>query len=245
MKTTSPGAVPGPLILLGGMGLQPGFAPAWKDIVARLPGPILKMIILPVTQGDHQPAIGQRARLVQETFSCLGMATQIVGGYPLPGFPQVATLFKETDCLFLMAGESPVPLANTLSQWHSAGMAMIATAGMATLLGDHTLAPTKPYPPMLETLAFELQPGAGILSGAAVLPYFDRFPGGLLDKLETLYPPETMLIGIDEKAAMVSGTAGWHVAGFGSVTILIHNQVAHIAKAGSDIPGQILPPFWR
>lgn len=233
----------GPLILLGGMGLQPEFAPVWKEILAPPSGSAARMIILPLAPAEHKPAVEQRARLADEYFSGLSMATQILWGHESPTLSDAATLLEESRCVYVMAGEGIMPLWPTLWQWHRKGIVVIAAAGTAITLGEHAFAPMKPYPPVLETLEFEPRPGAGILPNTAILPYFARFPGGLQDKLVRLFPPEAILIGIDEQAALVSGVDGWRVAGLGSVTILSHNQAALVAAAGTDIATYHLPPY--
>lgn len=232
----------GPLILLGGMGFQPGLVPVWKEIVAapaRLTRPAARTLILPLLPPVHKPAVEQRVRLAEELFSSLEIVTQTLWEHSqYPSTPSEATsLF---DSVFVVAAEPLTTVPDILWQWNRAGLAIIATAGVAAALGEHAFTPIKPCPPTLETLEFELRPGAGILPGAAVLPYFDRFPDGLLGKLAQLFPPETTLIGIDEQAALVAGVDGWHVAGLGCVSILSHNQVVLAAEAGASIPGRLL-----
>lgn len=235
MKTTSPG----PLILLGGMGLQPEIAPAWKELLEPLSGSAARMAVVPMTSTAHRPILEQRISLAEEIFSSLGMTTQTIQGH----HQHIPTL-SEADCVFVMADANLAASSyDTIHQLHSAGMAMIATASVAAALGEHTFAPVKPYPAMIETLDFELLPGAGMLPGVAILPYFGRFPNGLLSKLDTLFPPETTLIGIDEQAMLVSGIDGWHVAGFGSVTILRHNEVTLVSEAGTNIPNSLPAPY--
>lgn len=237
MKTTSSG----PLIMLGGMGLQPDLAPAWKELLEPLSGSAARMAIVPMTPAAHRPILEQRISLAEKIFSSLGMTTQTVQGHNR----HLPTL-SEADCVFVMANANlAASFYDTIHHLHSAGMAMIATASVAAALGEHTFAPVKPYPAMIEALDFDLLPGAGMLPGAAILPYFDRFPNGLLSKLETLFPPETPLIGIDEQAMLVSGIDGWHVAGFGSVTILGHNEVTLVSETGTDIPNQLLMSLRR
>lgn len=256
MKAASPETAPGPLILLGGMGLQPGFVPAWREILAPLSGPMPRLIILPVAQSERKPAFEQRVRWAEELFSSMGVTTQAIE--MSAHHPPTFTLSGKTDCVLAMADESLISslssretqphqhaglqLWDALWEQHRTGTAVIAVANVTAVLGEHTFAPIKPFPPMLDMLEFVLQPGARRLPGTAILPYFDRLPHGLLDKLKQLLPSEITLIGIDEQAALISGIDGWHVAGVGSVTILIHNQVAHVARAGTHIPDQLLSP---
>jgi hypothetical protein len=113
------------------------------------------------------------------------------------------------------------------------------------MLGEHTFAPLKPYPPVLDNLDFERLPGANLLPNATILPYFNHLPDQLPRKLAALFPPETTLVGIDERAALISDRAGWRAAGLGSVTILRHNQVVFVAQAEASIPNEVLLPYQR
>jgi hypothetical protein len=230
-----------PLILLGGMGLQPSFKPFWKEILGPPSGSKARIhVVLPVAE-QNKPPIEQRARLAEEMFTSLEMAVQVLR-YP-PTLPDAPGPGARTDWVFVLVAADPLLLPDTLWQWHKKGLAMILSATVAVAIGEHTFTAVRPYPSTLEALDFSLQAGAGMLPGAAILPYFDRFPPGLLDKLQSLLRPGTTLVGIGEQAALVSGTDSWHVGGLGSVTILSDNQAAYVAQPGESVPDNLLPLY--
>lgn len=256
MKATSMDSTPGPLVLLGGMGLQPEFTPALKEILARVAGPEARIIILLLAQTEQNRLLEQRVNLAEGTFSSLGIPTLAIGIHTqqAPSLSAAVSAVGEADCIFVLADRSftcfpgqarmdtnpGVCLWDVMWERYKAGMAVMATAGVAAMLGQHAFVPTKPYPPAPESLGYDLIPGAGVLPGAAILPYFNHFPSGLLSRLEKLFPIEATLIGIDEQTALVSGVDGWYVAGFGRVSILIHNQVGHVAESGQHVPNHLV-----
>ncbi|MBN1429677.1 MAG: hypothetical protein JXB07_15005 [Anaerolineae bacterium] len=242
MDLFAPKTTIGPLIVLGGMGLQPVSAPLWRELLTLLPRTAAGIIIFSLAAEPHKASYEQRIKQAEEMFCRLDIATQTIRAHPLANQEQ-PPLLQPSDGIFLI-GDEPRALS-TISQsaiWqqYKAGAAVIATASMAAALGEHTFAPIKPYPPTLIAQEFERLPGAGLLPGAAILPYFDRFPNGLLSRLEQLFPPGIALVGIDEQAALVADIDGCHVAGLGNVTILRHNEADLVAEAGTRIPDELL-----
>ncbi|MBN1311434.1 MAG: hypothetical protein JXB30_08445 [Anaerolineae bacterium] len=239
------------LMVLGSMGLEPVTEPLWKAIAVLLPSTPIMAIILSLAADQHKPAGRQRVKQAEEMFNRLGFVTQIIRSAGLDA-QKTPSLPQQADFVYTM-GDDPRTLSTyvqanapewkALRQRHETGTAIIAAANIAAMLGEHTFAPLKPYPPMLDDLEFEPLPGAGLLPGAAILPYFNRLPDQLPRKLAALFPPETTLIGIDEQAALISDRAGWRAAGLGSVTILRHNQIAFVAQAGASIPTEVLLPY--
>ncbi|HEY8836494.1 MAG TPA: Type 1 glutamine amidotransferase-like domain-containing protein [Dehalococcoidia bacterium] len=65
--------------------------------------------------------------------------------------------------------------------------------------------------------------GMGILAGMAVIPHFDRiehYRPGEVDAVRRSRIPGTLLLGIDERTALIHSVRGWQVQGAGSVSVM-------------------------
>ena len=85
--------------------------------------------------------------------------------------------------------------------------------------------------------------GLGVVPGLAVIPHFDqmeRLRPGSLEWFGSWQPPGTVLVGIEERTALVGDGDGWRVAGSGQVWV-IEGPGRRGASAGETVE---LPPPW-
>lgn len=122
--------------------------------------------------------------------------------------------------LIYMAGGNPVYLLEALQgsacwaamqeAWQNGAVLGGASAG-AMVLMEHL------YNPANSTV----RAGLGLLPGAAFIPHFNGFGRQWVDKLKAALP-EGLIIGVDEKLAIIGQDNDWQVYGRGWVTL--HRQ---------------------
>ena len=80
--------------------------------------------------------------------------------------------------------------------------------------------------------------GLGVVPGVAVIPHFDqmeRWRPGAVDWFQAWQPLGTVLVGIDERTALVQAQGRWHVEGLGSVWVITgEGRTPH--GPGSTVP---------
>jgi cyanophycinase-like exopeptidase len=77
-----------------------------------------------------------------------------------------------------------------------------------------------------------------VVPGFVVLPHFDqieRWSPGIVARRAGELGVGQVLVGIDEETALVSGDAGWRVAGRGQVWILAADGTATAHAAGTEV----------
>jgi cyanophycinase len=147
--------------------------------------------------------------------------------------PAIAALLRESRLIYLLGG-FPHYLGQTLlgsASWqaivaaHQAGAVVAGSSAGAMVLCQHYYSP--------ETK--EVAEGLGMLPNACVLPHHNTFGKGWAAWLATLLP-DSALLGIDERTAMLDdGAAGaWQVYGQGAVTVYRGGLTTTMYRSGEQ-----------
>lgn len=136
--------------------------------------------------------------------------------------PATAQALGEAD-LMMVAGARPGVLLDLLwgsRAWeaarlaHQRGAGLIACRGGAMALGDRCLEVRRRVGwPVRWERAF------GLVHGAAIAPRYDRLPEPLMAFLMLQAPADVVVLGIDQRAALVGREGVWQVRGEGRVTV--------------------------
>jgi len=137
--------------------------------------------------------------------------------------PAVVAALRESRLIYLLGG-FPHYLGQTLlssASWqaivaaHQAGAVVAGSSAGAMVLCQHYYNPEPS----------QVIEGLGMLPSACVLPHHNTFGKGWATHLATLLP-NSVLLGIDERTAMLDDGAGgtWRVYGQGAVTLYWHGQ---------------------
>jgi cyanophycinase len=138
--------------------------------------------------------------------------------------------------LFYLLGGFPHYLGQTLrgsASWHAiaaaqhAGAIVAGSSAGAMVLCQHYYNPE----------SSQVLEGLGMLPNACVLPHHNTFGKGWAARLAALLP-ESVLLGIDERTAMLDDGEGgaWRVYGQGAVTLYQHGQViVHTSGAAFEL----------
>jgi len=135
----------------------------------------------------------------------------------------IVAALQESRLIYLLGG-FPHYLGQTLLEsagWlaiveaHQAGAVVAGSSAGAMVLCQHYYNPD----------SSQVAQGLGMLSSACVLPHHNTFGKGWATRLAALLP-ESVLLGIDERTAMMDDGDGgaWRVYGQGSVTLYRHGQ---------------------
>lgn len=233
------------LALLGGEGLRSQSAPLWQAMVEMSSVTHPEIAVIPVALSTLP--LSQFERRTQITCKQLGE------------FGFATTLFSpdadsqplnSTGLVYLPGGDqrAVVQSLQNSALWSeiisptSHVKALIASGGSAVAFGDRIFAPTKPYPAALDDLEFEISPGLGLLPNIVILPYFSWLQDAVITKIRDL-APTSVLLGIDDQAALISDPHGWHVMGLGIIAIYRPNQATAYFDPGAQIPPDILTPY--
>lgn len=136
--------------------------------------------------------------------------------------PASAQAVGEAD-LVMLSGAEPVPLLDALwgsRTWeavrlaHERGAALVACRGGAMALGDRCLE-------IRRGLGWPIrwERALGVVRGAAIAPRYDRLPEPLMAFVMLQAPSDVIVLGIDERAALVGRDGAWQVRGEGRVTL--------------------------
>ena len=137
--------------------------------------------------------------------------------------PAVAAALRESRMIYLLGG-FPLYLGQTLigsASWramlaaYQAGAVVAGSSAGAMVLCQHYYNPE----------ASQVLEGLGMLPNACVLPHHNTFGKGWAARLAALLP-DSVLLGIDERTAMLDDAAGsaWRVYGQGAVTLYRQGQ---------------------
>jgi cyanophycinase len=230
---------PGPLALVGGKELQHGNEPQDEVLVsAAAAGPAF---VVATAAARHDPAAA--VRNAQRWFGGLGLDVE-----ELPvtrrtdaKSKRIADLARGGRFFYLVGGDPGVvpsvlagtPVWDAIVEAWLHGAALGASSAGAMALGEWTLLRgggpdhgRRRYVPAL-----------GLVPHTAVLPHFNAFGRRWVDDaLATAPGPETVLIGLDERAAAVWSAGTWRAMGAGAVTVLAEGA-RHRYTAGDSVSG--------
>jgi hypothetical protein len=169
------------LALFGGEGLRPESGPLWRALLARVGDAERRALVLQATGGHHPVGTRERrAGLITESLERLGIS---VGLLTLTGAPPDPEAISPAPILYLTGDPSGLsdclygsPLWESIRSGIHRPRLLIASGGAAASLGDYTFTPVKPYPAVIESLAFAMLPGLGLLRGLILLPYYVWLP---------------------------------------------------------------------
>ena len=125
--------------------------------------------------------------------------------------------------LIMVSGARPGALLDVLwgsRAWeaarlaHERGAALVACRAGAMILGDRCLEVRRRLGwPIRWERAF------GLVRGAVIAPRYDRMPEPLMAFFMLQAPSDVVVLGIDERAALVGRNGAWQVRGDGRVTV--------------------------
>src|SRR5215213_4574916 len=149
--------------------------------------------------------------------------------------PSIVSALRESRLIYLLGG-FPHYLGQTLLGSASQQAIMAAQASGAVVAGSSAGAMVlcqHYYNPE----ANQLSEGLAMLPNTCVLPHHNTFGKGWAARLAALLP-ESVLLGIDERTAMLNDGDGgaWRVYGQGAVTLYRHGQATvHASGAGFEL----------
>jgi cyanophycinase-like exopeptidase len=161
---------------------------------------------------------------VTHHFEALGAEVEplVVAGRGDADDAATAQALGEAD-LIMVSGHRPTVLLDLLwgsRAWEAArlayerGAGIIACRGGAMALGDRCLEVRRRVGwPVRWERAF------GLVRGAAIAPRYDRVPEPLMAFFMLQAPSDVVVLGIDQRAALVGRDGAWQVRGDGRVTV--------------------------
>lgn len=210
----------GHILLAGGAEFGGRMAEADRRAIELAGGPDARLSIIPAAAApdhNHQRAGGNGTRW----FASLG-ATQ-AAALPLTDRasatdPAVCAALEASRLIYLLGGFTHY-LGQTLQGSPAWQAALAAYAGGAVLAGSSAGAMVlceHYYDPQRN----QIERGLGLVPNACVLPHHNTFGKGWAARLSALLPG-ALLLGIDERTAMIDDAPGgaWRVYGQGAVTI--------------------------
>jgi cyanophycinase len=230
---------PGPLALVGGEELQHGNEPQDEVLVsAAAAGPAF---VVATAAARHDPAAA--VRNAQRWFGGLGLEVEElpVTRRTEAQSKRIADLARVGRFFYLVGGDPGVvpsvltgtPVWDAIVEAWLRGAALGASSAGAMALGEWTL--VRGRGPARGRRRYA--PALGLVPHTAVLPHFNTFGHRWVDgALETAPGPETVLIGLDERAAVVWSAGAWRAMGAGAVTVLA-DGTHHRYAAGDSVSG--------
>jgi cyanophycinase len=157
--------------------------------------------------------------------------------------PDLAGQVEGAGLIYLSGGD-PGYLAATLAgtrvfdailaAWR-AGAALAGCSAGACALTDVTF---DAHPPLIR------RPGLAVVPGLVVLPHFDGIDEwwpGIVDRWTEELEPGQVLVGIDERTALVGGPCRFQVHGVGAVWV-VDADGRHRHPAGSEVDFSVAAP---
>lgn len=230
---------PGPLALVGGEELQHGNEPQDELLVsAAAAGPAF---VVATAAARHDPAAA--VRNAQRWFGGLGLDVEElpVTRRTEAQSKRISDLARGGRFFYLVGGDPGVvpsvlagtPVWDAIVQAWLHGAALGASSAGAMALGEWTLVRGRGP----DRGRRRYVPALGLVPHTAVLPHFNAFGHRWVDgALETAPGPETVLIGLDERAAAVWSAGAWRAMGAGAVTVLA-DGAHHRYAAGDSVSG--------
>jgi cyanophycinase len=230
------GMTRGPLALVGGDELKPGNEPQDEALVrAGGGGPAY---VLATAAGRQRPdlAVANAARW----FAGLGQEMQ-----ELPAIRRRDVTSAENaerarrGRLFYLVGGDPglvpktlagTPLWDAVVEAWRAGAALAGSSAGAMALGEWTLVRER----MPGDDRRRAVPGLGLVAGVAVLPHFETFGHRWVDSASER--GDLVLLGLDERTAVLWEHGTWRALGDGGVTVIAGGSRRRF-EAGADVEG--------
>jgi cyanophycinase-like exopeptidase len=241
----------GAIAILGGEGVDSGL---WSALLGALvPGGPARTAIVPSALAGQKVGTPERqASLLAEAITPHGGEVDILPILSAKDAEDGALVGRLANAdLIVLTGGEVRSLAEVLSgsrAWGAitravgAGAALAATGGGAVGLCEDAYAPAEPVSGEIPGLAFEPVAGLGLLSGLAILPFFNWLQSEAVSRIEDLAPPVSTLLGIDAGAAMTLGPSEWRVLGEEAATIWRKGGPRQVIRPGEAIPDHLIPP---
>jgi cyanophycinase len=226
----------GPLALVGGDELKPGYEPQDEALVRAAGGG--PAYVLATAAGRQRPdlAVANAVRW----FAGLGQEMR-----ELPAIRRRDVTSAENveragrGRLFYLVGGDPglvpktlagTPLWDAVVEAWRAGAALAGSSAGAMALCEWTLVRER----MPGDDRRRAVPGLGLVPGVAVLPHFETFGHRWVDSASER--GEVVLLGLDERTAAVWEQGSWRVLGDGGVTVIAGGSPRRF-EAGSNVDG--------
>ncbi len=210
--------MPGLIALAGGAEFQKGMEGADKFLLEKAGGPEAAVVILP-TAGGADGGEGIAARNGVNWFSHLGgrnVEAVMVIDRATANDPLLAKQLEQANLIYA-AGGSPGFLLQSL-KGSLAWEAVLAARERGAILAGSSAGAMVLTREMYNPSKGELERGFGLVETGPVMPHFNGFGRRWLEKIKSL-APEAVLLGIDEKTAMIGSGNDWRVYGKGWVTV--------------------------
>lgn len=213
------------MALLGADRFVPAIEPLDRELLAGSRKARPRVVVLP-TGGPTDGGIDwlDWTTVVTHHFEAIGAEVEplMVAARGDADDEATAQAVGEAD-LVMVSGARPGALLDLLwgsRAWESArqanqrGAAIVACRAGAMVLGDRCLEVRRRagWPVRWER-------ALGLVRGAAIAPRYDRMPEPLMAFFVLQAPSDVVVLGIDERAALVGRNGAWQVRGEGRVTV--------------------------
>ena len=215
----------GPVALLGADRFVPATEPLDRELLQGTGKARPRVVLLPTGRaGEGGVDWLDWTAVVTHHFEAMGAEVEPVALGDRADADDVAAAqaVGEADVI-MVSGARPSALLDVLwgsRTWeaarlaHGRGAALVACRAGAMVLGDRCLEVRRHLGwPVRWDRAF------GVVRGAVIAPRYDRMPEPLMAFLMLQAPSDVVVLGIDERAALVGGNGAWQVRGEGRVTV--------------------------
>lgn len=208
----------GLIILGGGAEFQKGNEQADQYALQQAGGPASPVVILP-TAGGADGGIPMASRNGVEWFRSLG--ARHVEALPLTNRtdatnPELAARLVGAKLIY-MAGGNPVHLLEAL-EGSKCWEAIQAALANGAVVGGASAGAMVLMEYLYDPSSGKVRPGLGLVPGAVFAPHFNSFGKKWVPQLQAALP-HSLLIGVDEKVAIIGQDNNWQVYGRGWITI--------------------------
>lgn len=191
-----------------------------------------EVLVLPTGAAYEHPQ-----RLVDRAAEWLGRFGAKTRGLDVLGRPDAyeeANVHAVRQARFLyLVGGSPMHMRSVLKDSPVWDALVAAWHDGATLAGSHAGAMVV-CDPMVDPRGGAFTLGLGLVSNLAVIPQHDHWSEDAAHRTRVLSPPDLILVGIDERTALIRDPNGsWRAEGAGEVVVFRGGQPATLA----DLPG--------
>jgi cyanophycinase len=230
---------PGPLALVGGDELRPGNEEQDR-LLARAAlergGPAF---VLATAAAGERPDLA--VAHAQGWFRTFGLAAEELPATTREQVadPRVAEEAAAGSFFYLVGGDprrvaallAGTPVWEAIASAWRDGAALAGSSAGAMALAETVLIPG--------TDGRAAERGLGLVPGCAVIPHFDTFGRGWVSDARDL--AKGVLVGLDERTAVVHGRQGWRALGRGSVTLIGADGLQRTYTSGETVEGMPAP----